>query len=1299
MQKIFRLVLAVVFACNALLPSGWTTAAKPSDSKQQQAPHARLTQDIEQAVDRAENAQQLSPAALELAAALQEYEEAFDLCEMQAAIDHLHRASVGYYGKMRKEAPKPTVTRDDTGDIKMVQPDLSYLAEFLGNPVLDLYKQNELQLNDLVDFIDPLTPSYHPEQDTYYAAEILGNTLEAVMTELTDDWQIVLNDLLPAVELRVLYRLNELSTGTYTTIEQVMAVGTLRILLTKIQRYYAQTGQQNPLYQQFDPVTISTLKTTDFGTFRMEPVSANCQLDPSVLDASRAFYQEILALRDAGPKEDSGAFRLMTTLASYAIAYAVEQGNVGQIKAILDLFDEGPKETDFFQTYTPVLSDLFTQLAEDIKFSVAGKDLRNDVLELVVSFSDPKEHSFPARIFALEAAGLIFRSEILPPQEEMKNRFFVINQQVSSQDTEIRSLLAKRAVDIYATLTNTGVYGMQSYGMDAAQMQQLADKIAVIYNTFANDDLQWDTSRKHHPKSYVLDKGADGRTLVLNKEGSIPRLRVRGQGYQLQLPNQDLVEVSGFGQDSNGRWIAMDLKNTVNRRKADQEASAAFAAFVGEVLLWVYGGEILSLVGKAYRAAKGAMIALPKAVKPLMSVKNGRLILPSKRSWKAFSGILKREVKYQNLTATLRENGYVLSATRVEKVSRPAREVSPSIPSSHRLVEHATPGNYATTMMRDVRHAGGSTTVREPVTRPMTSTSDLRNRAWLGLKQRGPIEELHLSWHRPGFNYGQVTLKVPEGSALRTNGIRSWKDWRYFLRNAKGADGQAVEFVPLKQYDLPGASWLTPSRRAQTWVGREEALQTATKEALAADASLAAESADATFAYFKYTPEGWVRVSHDEFMRLGKRLAVKPTINYYKVLQVNPSATREEIVFQYKRLIREYHPDKWASASVAQQKAAAEMTTQLNKAYEVVGKSPKARAAYDATFQQGELLGVGPLEDALRQPLLADANGFSLAITRNSGMTAEGFNPLSRGIGFNAENWSKAGLDLQVATYLAKTNQAAQALAGRNLYLFNTNFTRNFLGTSLAFGVWNGADLVLADPWEKWQKDAWKRQQRKFLTGLGKDFNNFLDEASAAEKENPSMFGVYDSVVRSMQNTFVFTGSTMGFLLQWPYYKVFGLPEVSEGESMGLSMTQMRWQLGQTMKEAGEIAAAQEQEQQSQQLTECLQELDETEAWYLEALAPLESTDPTILKDVKAYFADCRQEVQKIISARLDWGAKESQVSRLFADLTKKLQTRIEGAQHQKEILSTEEEYYDPYYGGIWEEDPSDPLSGEDTPL
>ena len=113
----------------------------------------------------------------------------------------------------------------------------------------------------------------------------------------------------------------------------------------------------------------------------------------------------------------------------------------------------------------------------------------------------------------------------------------------------------------------------------------------------------------------------------------------------------------------------LDLKNKVNRRKADKEASAAFATFVGEVLLWVYGGEIFSLVGKAYRAAKGAMIALPKAVKPLMSVKNGRLILPSKRSWKAFSGILKREVKYQNLTATLRENGYVLSATRVEKVS------------------------------------------------------------------------------------------------------------------------------------------------------------------------------------------------------------------------------------------------------------------------------------------------------------------------------------------------------------------------------------------------------------------------------------------------------------------------------------------------------------------------------------------------------------------------------------------------------------------------------------------------------
>ena len=88
-----------------------------------------------------------------------------------------------------------------------------------------------------------------------------------------------------------------------------------------------------------------------------------------------------------------------------------------------------------------------------------------------------------------------------------------------------------------------------------------------------------------------------------------------------------------------------------------------------------------------------------------------------------------------------------------------------------------------------------------------------------------------------------------------------------------------------------------------------------------------------------------------------------------------------------------------------------------------------------------------------------------------------------------------------------------------------------------------------------------------------------------------------------------------------------------------------------------------------------------------------------IMQAAQEIYGYLPYQVQKIISARLDWGAKESQVSRLFADLTKKLQTRIEGAQHQKEILSTEEEYYDPYYGGIWEEDPSDPLFGEDTPL
>ena len=66
----------------------------------------------------------------------------------------------------------------------------------------------------------------------------------------------------------------------------------------------------------------------------------------------------------------------------------------------------------------------------------------------------------------------------------------------------------------------------------------------------------------------------------------------------------------------------------------------------------------------------------------------------------------------------------------------------------------------------------------------------------------------------------------------------------------------------------------------------------------------------------------------------------------YETLGVNKGASEDEIKSAYRKMALKYHPDRYASASEQEKKAAEEKFKEINHAYEVLSDKNK-RANYD----------------------------------------------------------------------------------------------------------------------------------------------------------------------------------------------------------------------------------------------------------------------------------------------------------------------------------------------------------------
>ncbi len=76
--------------------------------------------------------------------------------------------------------------------------------------------------------------------------------------------------------------------------------------------------------------------------------------------------------------------------------------------------------------------------------------------------------------------------------------------------------------------------------------------------------------------------------------------------------------------------------------------------------------------------------------------------------------------------------------------------------------------------------------------------------------------------------------------------------------------------------------------------------------------------------------------------------------NYYIALGVSKDADQETIKFAFRKLAREYHPDKVAGLGVEFQELASRKMEQINEAYRVLSDAEE-RAEYDKMLQSGQV--------------------------------------------------------------------------------------------------------------------------------------------------------------------------------------------------------------------------------------------------------------------------------------------------------------------------------------------------------
>lgn len=654
MQSFFCRVLAVVFALNCVLPtpSAWAQARRPSGQKNTTGTTARPN--VGAAVSQAANKQlptQINQTRKHFEDRNRTYYQRFqDLDKLhqlkkkeadnQAAEEK--RAQEQAFADYQRDVRSGAVMERDATYVAPAAPVLPLQRPT--NDVLDLLAKDELTLQNMGDFIDPMGNTNDSFlMNTVYAAEALGNTvdymLQAVKSGNADKAALEeFNNDLESVYLRMAYREGMLSSLPHESMIRTMAVGSLRIAMLKVHNYLLATQKSDPLvtsqtlpgrgkpYTRTEYVEVMERKPGLDGQFfivtKRVPKKVTDYVKQSVSvfppthfkETQNKYFKEMAAAAQKGLEPSDEKYQDVVALADYATKYTL-LSDPASVGILVKSFDKGVKDTDFKADNAPVVNQIIAGIVDEVRQEARGSQKWNNAMQFFKNFSDPKVYSLSTRVIALEAASVLMGNQA--------------GKEMSKGEFAFRKTFARRAADLYEPLQ--GSY-YKDYGLDSKQMQALSDKLADIYNQFATEPLKLEEYTNNGSKPVagikgLISPGEKGLIIANDPNTSIPAIAPSNQGNMVQNPDGSIRMIYGYIYTSKGRWVEIAQHNGLNKAKVDKENAVAFFWFVGEAVLWVYGGTLIEAASQAFRFARGAMLALPKALNAAAKSNKGRALL------------------------------------------------------------------------------------------------------------------------------------------------------------------------------------------------------------------------------------------------------------------------------------------------------------------------------------------------------------------------------------------------------------------------------------------------------------------------------------------------------------------------------------------------------------------------------------------------------------------------------------------------------------------------------------------------